>query len=99
VRSGKNAIIKAGRRESRRQVRAPKRGKGRGMGKARGNRSVQDAIAVDCRWTRALTCKYHLLAVLVDRHLDCQQRCRFWREQRLATAIDRKRQKKRRPVI
>jgi len=49
VRSGKNAIIKAGRREGRRRVRAPKRGKGRRMGKARGNRSVQDAIAIDCR--------------------------------------------------
>jgi len=48
VRSGKNAIVKAGRREGRRRVRAPKRGKGRRMNKARGNRSVQGAIALDC---------------------------------------------------
>jgi len=48
VRSGKNAVIKVGRREGRRRVRAPKREKGRRMSKARGNRSVQDAIALDC---------------------------------------------------
>ena len=54
VRSGKNAIIKAGRREGRRRVRAPKRGKGRRIRKARGNRSVQDAIALDCWWSRFL---------------------------------------------
>jgi len=41
VRSGKNAIIKAGRREGRRRIRAPKRGKGRRMSKVRRNRSVQ----------------------------------------------------------
>jgi len=46
VRSGKNAIIKAGRREGRRRVRAPKREKGRRMSKTRGNRSVQDVIAL-----------------------------------------------------
>jgi len=40
--------IKAGRREGRMRVRAPKRGKGRRMRKVRGNRSVQDAIALDC---------------------------------------------------
>jgi len=48
VRSGKNAIIKAGRREGKRRVRAPERGKGRRMRKAKGNRSMQDAIALDC---------------------------------------------------
>jgi len=53
VRSGKNAIIKAGRREGRRRVRAPKSGKGRRMSKARGNRSVQVAIALDCWGSRA----------------------------------------------
>jgi len=47
VKSGKNAIIEAGRREGRRPVRAPKRGIGI-MRKARGNKSVQDAIAIDC---------------------------------------------------
>ena len=46
MRSGKNAIINAGRREGRRRVRAPKRGKGRRMRKARGNRSVQDPLPV-----------------------------------------------------
>jgi len=51
VKSGKNAIInlKAGRREGRMWVRAPERGKERRRGKARGDRSVQDAIAIDCR--------------------------------------------------
>jgi len=49
VRSGKNAIIKAGSRDGRKRVRAPTRRKGRRRGKARGNRSVQDAIAIDCR--------------------------------------------------
>jgi len=48
VRSGKNAVIQAGRREGKRRVRAPKRGKGRRMRKARGNKSVQDAITFDC---------------------------------------------------
>jgi len=48
VRSGKNAVIKVGRREGRRRVRVLKRQKGRRMSKARGNRSVQDAIALDC---------------------------------------------------
>ena len=48
VRSGKNAVIKVGRREGRRRVGVPKREKGRRMSKARGNRSVQDAIALDC---------------------------------------------------
>jgi len=47
VRSGKNAVINAGKREGRRRVRAPKREKERRMSKARGNRSVQDAIALD----------------------------------------------------
>jgi len=41
-----------------------------------------------------LSLKYRLLAGLVDWHLDCGQRCRFLREQRLATAIDRKGQKR-----
>ena len=44
VRSGKNAVIKVGRREGRKRVGVPKREKGRRMSKARGNRSVQDAI-------------------------------------------------------
>jgi len=44
VKSGKNAIIKAGRREERRRVRAPKRERGTRKGKARGKRSVKDAI-------------------------------------------------------
>ena len=66
VRSGKNAIIKAGRREGRRRVRAPKRGKGRRMSKVRGNRSVQDAIALDCWGSRVLNNKYHFLAVLAN---------------------------------
>ena len=48
MRSGKNAVIKVGRRERRRWVGVPKREKGRRMSKARGNRSVQDAIALDC---------------------------------------------------
>jgi len=48
VRSEKNAIIKAGRREGRRRVRAPKRGNEKRISKARGSRSVQDAIALDC---------------------------------------------------
>ena len=33
-----------------------------------------------------LSLKYRLLADLVDRHLYCERRCRFPREQRLATA-------------
>jgi len=41
-----------------------------------------------------LSFKYRLLAVLFDRHLDCGRRCRFLREQRLATAIDGKGQKR-----
>jgi len=45
-----------------------------------------------------LSLKYRLLAVLVDQHLDCERRCRFRRGQRLATAIDRIRQKRKRPV-
>jgi len=49
VRSEKNAIIKAGRREGRMWVRAPERGKERRRGKARGDRRVQDAIAIDCQ--------------------------------------------------
>ena len=40
VRSGKNAVIKVGRREGRRRVGVPKREKGRRMSKARGNMSV-----------------------------------------------------------
>jgi len=47
VRSRKNAIIKAGRREEMRRVRAPKRENRRRRGKARGNRSVKNAIAVN----------------------------------------------------
>ena len=48
VKSRKNVIIKVGRREGRRRVRVHKREKGRRMSKARGNRNVQDAIALDC---------------------------------------------------
>ena len=55
--------------------------------------------SIDCWPSRVLTCKYRLLAVLFDRHLACVRKCRFWREQRLATVIDRKGQKRRRPVI
>jgi len=60
------------------------------MSKARGNRSVQDTIALDCWGSRVLNRKYRLLAVLVDRQLVCVRRCRFRREQRLAVAIYRK---------
>jgi len=49
VRSGKNAIIKVGRREGRMWARAPKRAKGRRRGKVRGNRSVQDTVTIDCQ--------------------------------------------------
>ena len=45
-----------------------------------------------------LSLKHRLLAVLVDPHLDCERRCRFQGEQRLAPAIDRQGQKRRRPV-
>jgi len=90
VRSRKNAIIKAGRREGKRRVRAPKRENVRRMRKARENRSVQDAIALDCCLSRVLTSKYRLLAVLVDQHLVCVRKCRFRREQRLAEAKYRK---------
>jgi len=41
-----------------------------------------------------LSLKYRLLAVLGDRHLDCGQRCQFLQEQKLATAIDWKGQKR-----
>jgi len=68
-----------------------KRKKGRKRGKARQNRSVKDAIAVDCWWTHVLSLKYRLL--------DCGWRCRFQREQRLATGIEMKEQKRRRPII
>jgi len=90
VRSGKNVIIKAGRREGRRRVRAPKRGKGRRMNQARGNRSVHDVITLDYWGSRVLNRKYRLLTVLEDRHLVCVRRCRFRREQRLTVSIYRK---------
>jgi len=71
VRSGKNEIIKAGRREGRRRVQAPERGKGKRMIKARGNRGLQDVIVLDYWGSRVLNRKYRLLAVLVDQHLVC----------------------------
>jgi len=45
-----------------------------------------------------LSLNYCLLAVLVDRHLDRGRKCRCQREKRLATAINRKEQKRRRPL-
>jgi len=48
VRSGKNAIVKAGRREGQMRVRAPERENGRRRGKTRGSRSGQAAISIDC---------------------------------------------------
>jgi len=45
-RSGKNAIIKAGRSEKRWWVRAPKRENGRRRAQSRGIRSVKDALVV-----------------------------------------------------
>jgi len=66
-------------------------------------------LHVRCNWTgqkrmlerrnnflegHVLSLKHRLLAVLGDGHLDCGRRCRFLREQRLATAIDRKGQKR-----
>jgi len=49
VRSVKNTIIKAARREERGRVQAHNRERGRRRGKARERRSVKDTIAVDWR--------------------------------------------------
>jgi len=48
VRSGENAIVKARRCEGPLRVRAPERGNRRRRDKTRGNRSVQDAISINC---------------------------------------------------
>ena len=50
VRSGKNVIIKAGRREGRRRVRAPNRGSGRRMSMARGTTNKTSRLLPPTRW-------------------------------------------------
>jgi len=56
MRSGKNAIIRAVRREERRrQLQAPNRDRGRRKGKTRERRSLKNAIAIDC-WQAHVLC-------------------------------------------